>query len=221
MLNPKKVFKIEKNAITCKYQTQIFINTKLYENSNSLIETSTEFIIPGVVNAYIPELNDNCNFMVNYEIKLIKPTSITSEKNIYTLHYNVGDTLIEQDTYINDTNIPLVIKLLEGRAKYITKPTELYNLIIDQVGGIDTVHFEVIMSNMFRCSDDLTQKCRYNGKFNDAVIVGQTMQPFIDSWFSAIAFQYINKGIQTGLVNGKDAVMNPIEKILASDYDSV
>ena len=222
MLPVKKVLKIEKDTIATKFKAIITINTNEYDIEKNLIETSTHFIIPGIVDIYFPEFNDNCSFLVNYPIKVVKPETIDYEKKVYYLHFNKDDIIIEQDKHINETDIDLFIQLLEGRLRYIKNPKQLLILAYDQIkSSLDLVHLEVIISNMFRCADDLTVKCRHKSYRGKSEIIGQTKQPFVDSWYAAMAFRYIDKGIHEGLVKGKDALQNPLEKIMNEDYDNI
>jgi len=222
MIPVKRAFNIQKNTVAAKYDTIITLDTRQHDLERTLIETSTHYIMPGIIDAYIPKFEDSCSFLVNYPIKLVKPDVIEQEKKVIYLNYKSDDIVIEQDKYIDETDIDLFIRLLEGRLRFIKNPKQLLVLANDQIkGSIDLVHLEVIISNIFRCKDDLSVKCRHKGYRGESEVIGQTKQPFIDSWYTAMAFRYIDKGIREGLIKSKDMPDSPLEKILQEDYDKL
>jgi hypothetical protein len=220
MLNINEVLTIKKHEIRARYKSIIYIDQKIYDNK-TITETSTDYIIPGLINIYIPEFKDECQIITQYNINISKPTTIIENKNIIELHYDSNDLIIHQKVYDKNTDMSLIIKLFEGRAKHISNPELLLITLFNQLknlAGIDLVHIELIISNMFRMKDNPKIKCRETGKFNNSVIIGQTAQPFTDSWLSSLGFMYIDKAIEQGLVKGEKATMDPLEKIMIEKF---
>jgi len=90
----------------------------------------------------------------------------------------------------------------------------------DELPSIDLIHLELIVSNMFRNSDDLTVPCRLSNYKNPSII-GQKRLPFESgSWLNALAFENINKAVENGLIRNEDAEMNPLEKIIMEESQS-
>jgi len=89
--------------------------------------------------------------------------------------------------------------------------------IQDKITGIDLVHIETIVSNMFRDSEDLTLPARITD-YRQFEIIGQKKLPYIISWLSGLTFENINRAIKVGLLDGKEAKMDPIEKIAMEQY---
>jgi len=175
MLNTKDVLKITKHEIKAKYKSIIYIDQKMYDNK-TIIETSTDFIIPGLIDIFIPEFNDFCQIITEYNINVSKPIQISDDNNIIKLSYNPDDLIIHQKIYSKNTNMALIIKLLEGRAKYIKSPELLTVMIFNQLKNlskIDLIHIELIVSNMFRMKNNPDIKCRETGDFSDPIIIGQ------------------------------------------------
>ncbi len=220
MLNVNDVLNITKYEIRTRYESIIYLDQKIY-NNDIITETSTDYIIPGLIDIYIPEFNDKCQIATSYNLNLIKPDKIIENKNILELYYEKDTLIIYQQIYNKNTDMSLIIKLFEGRIKYISDPELLLITLFNQLKNLsdcDLVHIELIISNMFRMKKNPKIKCRETGNFKDAVIIGQTAQPFIDSWLSSLGFMYIDKAIEQGLITGEAAVMNPLEKIMIEQY---
>ncbi len=220
MLKPQEVFIIKKNEIYSKYECQITIDEKEY-NETTLTEMADRFIIPGILEFYFPKFDDYCQIVLNYDVDLLKNESIEEDKNLITIHYHEKELLITKDYFSGETNMGLLDKLMQGNVKYINDYKIIVNMLHDILRSIDLVHIELIVSNMFRKKEDLNEKCRIKGNYKDSVILGVRKQPHQDSWQSALAFQYIDKAIQKGLVEGKDTELNPIEKVLNEDFEGL
>lgn len=220
MLRPLEVFDISPKQIRAKYPCSIVIDEKEYDKY-SFLETSTKFQIPGILEFFFPEFEDYCNIVLNYSVDVLKTQTLTIEKNTTIIYYEKGDLIITKDYVPTSTDIALLIRLLQGHVKYAKDPKVMLNMLHDILPSIDLIHLELVVSNMYRVFGKEEERCRINGDYSNSSIYGVRKQPFLDSWKSALAFQYIDKAIQTGLVRGKSSEMNPIEKILNEDFKSL
>ncbi len=220
MLDIFKYLNISKNEIKAKYKSIITLEQKEYDRQE-LIETSNNYIIPGIIDIYIPEMENFCHIFLNYNIKLNKPKNINEEGTIIVLTYEPDDLIIFQDFIDTNINMKLIIDLLEGRIKYIKDPLILLYSLYDQLSGVDMIHLELIISNMFRCKDDLNKKCRSSGNYKNGTILGQWEQPFNDSWLSSLAFERVDKAIHSGLVKEKTIQNNPMELLINERFDEL
>jgi len=98
----------------------------------------------------------------------------------------------------------------------MNEPGLLVNNLSEEFPSLDLVHLELIVMNMFRDKDDTTKQCRLTS-YKNASVIGQSSLPFKTSWLNALIFENINKSIQVGLVENKDAEMNPIEKLVLTE----
>jgi len=217
MLQLDDVFEIQKNRIICKIPCQIIVDENDYDE-RTFIEQSDKISLPGILDFYIPSKDTTVQFAVTFAVDLIKPDNIEKTRKVTTMYYEVGDIVIEKDYVEVKTDIGLLTRLLHGNIKYVNDPKTLINMIYDIIPSVDLVHIELIISNMFRRKDNLSERCRIKGNYNNSVIIGQKNQPFQDSWLSALAFQYIDKAITQGLIQGKSAERNPIENIITEDF---
>ena len=220
MLKPSEVFFITKNEIRAKKTCSITIDQKDYDKY-SFLETPSKFESPGILDFYFPEYEDYCNLVLNYSIDLLKTQNTTVDKHITIINYEPNELIITKEYVTVGTDIALLIRLLQGHVRYAKDPKVLLNMLHDILPGIDLIHLEVVVSNMYRVFGKEEERCRIKGDYSNSEIYGVRKQPFLDSWKSALAFQYVEKAIQTGLIRGKSSEMNPIEKILNEDFKSL
>jgi len=220
MLQVDDVFDIHKNKIVCKLACEINIDEKDYDE-RTFIDQSDKISLPGILDFYVPSKDETIQFTVTFAVNLNKTNNIEKNRKITTIKYEPGETVIDKEYVDVKTDIGLLTRLLHGNVKYVSDPKTLINMIYGIIPSVDLVHIELIVSNMFRRENDLSERCRIKGSYKNAVIIGRKSQPFQDSWLSALAFQYVDKAITTGLVEGKDAEKNPIENILTEDFKSI
>jgi hypothetical protein len=178
-------------------------------------------VLPGILDFYIPEFEDYSQIVLNYNIDLMKTINVSEERFLRTIHYEKGETIIQKEYVPEGMDMGLLTQAIQGRIQYVKDPKILLNMIHDILPNVDLVHLELILSNMFRIEGKEDVRCRLNGNYKNSTIVGISKQPHQDSWKSALAFQHIDKAIETGLVQGKPTERNPIEKILNEEFEDL
>jgi hypothetical protein len=216
MLKTVESFDISATEIRAKYTSKVTIDPNEY--GDDLIESASKLIIPGIVDVYIPEFEDHAHIVLDYNINLMRSDEVVDDEGKYIFTYEPGELIVQQD-HKNDRDIMrTTISLMQGRIKYIKNPNTLLTLMHNVLTGSDTIHLEVIIANMFR--DPMTgQPARFNGKYKDAEILGQTEQGKHNSWFSSISYREIDKAVAGGLISGHETEKNPIERLLDEDFD--
>lgn len=214
-----KVLNIEKTRISAKLPCSITIDMSEY-NDTSLIESSDRYQVVGVLTVQygLPPDTDYIVLPFTIMVNCFKPANMSIDRKLIFLNYEPGEKILEQEYYDDTFNERTVDRLFEGSAKYITTPEVLTMTIHDKLAGIDLVHIETIVSNMFRDAEDLTIPARLTN-YKNVQVVGQKKLPYILSWLSALSFENINRAIKTGLINGKDANLDPLERIVLEKYE--
>jgi hypothetical protein len=213
-------FEINKTTIIAKQSCTIFLDEKDYENDQeAFIDCGDRYQIPGTLNVQFGEPPDFKEVVlpINIVVNLMKPNNYEENKNITALHYEPGETILYQEYYNDAYDERIMNRLFEGNAKYLNNPEILTLVIHDKLKGIDLVHIESIVSNMFRDADDFTIPARLIN-YKKVAILGQKKLPYETSWLNSLAFENINRAIKLGLLEGKDAKMDPIEKIVVEKY---
>lgn len=216
MLNTNDVFNVQKNEILTKYKCNILIDQKEYKE---IPETAKYYTLPGILLFYFPEFDDYSQLVLNYNVDLIKSDNTEIEKKNIIINYEENQVVVRKDYYPDDVDIRMIINLLQGRVKYIKDPIILLNMLSTMLPKVDLVHLELLISNMFRNSDDNSKRCRITGDYKNSIIIGQTAQPFEDSWENAMMYRNIDKAINKGLINKQPTEENPIEKIANEQFD--
>lgn len=213
-----QILDIKKTIITAKAPCSIIIDSSEYDDI-SLIESADKYQIVGVLTVQYGEVPDINFITLPFTIMLdcFKSNDMTVNGHIITLNYEPGMKMIAQEHYDDTFNERTVDRLFEGGAKYITNPEVLTMTIHDKLPGIDLVHIETIVSNMFRDSEDLTMPARITN-YKNVEVIGQKRLPYVISWISSLGFENINRAIKTGLIDGRDAKLDPIEHIILEKY---
>lgn len=212
------VLVIEKNEISAKIPCSIIIDNLEYDDI-SLIDCGDKYQVIGVLTIQFGEL-ENIQFLTlpfTIMVDCLKPADMSIDGHIITMNYESGEKMIAQKYYDDTFNERTVDRLFEGGARYITNPEVLTMTIHDKLAGIDLVHIETIVSNMFRDSEDLTIPARL-ADYKNVTVIGQKKLPYVISWLSALGFENINRAIKVGLIEGKDAKLDPIENIVLEKY---
>ena len=214
------ILDIQKTKITAKESCSISININDY-NDTTLIDCGDKFQIVGILSVQSGQAPDIKFITLPFGIMVdcFKTSNVDINGYITTINYEPGDVIIQQEYYDDQFNERTVDRLFEASAKYINTPEILTMIIKDKIKGIDLVHIETIVSNMFRDENDTTIPARLT-TYKNAILVGQKKLPYIISWLSSIDFENINKAIKIALINGKDAKLDPIEKLVLEKYSS-
>mgnify|MGYP001458605157 CR=1 FL=1 len=212
------ILDISKNSITAKTQCSITIDSSEYDDL-SLIDCGDKYQTVGVLTIQYGDANNVSFITLPFAIMLdcFKAADTSVDGHIITMNYEPGELIIKQDYYDDTFNERTVDRLFEGCAKYITDPEVLVMTIREKIAGIDLVHIETIVSNMFRDAEDLTTPARLTD-YKNVEVIGQKKLPYVISWLSALGFENINRAIKVGLIEGKDAKLDPLERIVLEKY---
>lgn len=214
------ILDIKETEIIAKDDIVIELDKNEYD-SITLTEYHDKYVLPGLLTIRHGDEEPNYySLPFNFDINLNKPNHLITKGRFLIFKYEKGEKLISQKQYIKGVNPAIITKLLDGTTKYIKDPRILLELISEELSGMDSVHLEVVISNMCRDINDNKLPARLND-YKNFEIIGCKKLPFIDSWLSALAFQDINKSIITGLVNEEESTFNDLEKLLIKDsYNS-
>ncbi len=219
MLNIYEVLDIKEQEIFTKIPCVISINKLEYKDF--MVEYDNKFEIPGIIDIFFPDLDDYTQVITSYNlIGVLKTANYDETDSDINIHFESGDKIIEQDYADSSINLPLITKMLNGKLEYIKNPEVLISLLNIALPKSDLVHFELMLSNIFR-NNSTGEPARFDGDYNNANQVGVLKLGKSDSWLSAIAFQNIDQGINKALVSGKPAKMNPIELVLNEEFQSL
>jgi hypothetical protein len=217
MLDPFKHLEVTEHTISAKFDCFIELNLDEYRESD-ITELPNKYIIPGIFDITVPQFEDIIHIVLPYsEISIMKTNEIEEKGNIIIINYQAGDIIVDQKYVNKELGLEYVDRILNGRLKVVKSPETILKLVHSSFSSSDLVHIEVIISQMFR--DSKGNLSRHTGKYDE--IWGMQKIAKNESWLSALSYQDFNGGIRKGLVSGKHARMNVLEKVINEEYDSI
>lgn len=217
MLKIRDYLKLEKHKITTKFDCSITIDKSKYK-PDEIEELPQQYSIPTIFDIYYPDVNDSVHIVLPYnEIKINKTSTISEDNKHITISYEKDDVIIDQEYVDKSTDLKTVKRIVNGSVKSIKSPETILQLMHNALPASDLVHFEIIVSQMFR--DKNENLSRISGKYDElwgAKKIGKN-----ESWKSALSYQDVNSGIKKGLIGGKSTKNNVVEKILDGKFDNI
>jgi len=144
------------------------------------------------------------NLILDYPINLQKINMEKVGKTQLIFHYIANDTIIEvplETTEIKE-QVNYVNRLLGGKVVY-KDPGHLITKIMKVYGGgvsdLDLVHFEVLVSQVLRDRKNHAIPARLS-KTWDPIMMNIKSTVFESGFIQGLAFENINKAIETGLI---------------------
>ena len=213
-----KVLEVEKNKIIAKTDITIELDKKDYREE-LFSDFGNRYHVPGILEISYGESENikTITLPFNFEVNLYKPENIEESGSIIRLYYSEGEKIIQKEKYLKQMNPAVIDRLFEAGMKHLSKPEILLSALMEELSKIDSVHLELVVANMFRSENDLTIPGRLVN-YENCRIIGCKAIPFHDSWLSALAFENIGKAIRVGIVDEKDATLNPIEEVIIDKY---
>lgn len=204
---------VQETQILAKKPVTIYIDKSDYEEDD-YIDTGDTLLIPGFLDIYHKD-EIVVSLPIPFTVILYKPANFSEETSKITLNYDKGDLILEKNFYSTQFDPKIIRRLFGAKCHYIKTPEELVLQLANNLPGIDLIHFEIVVQNMFRDADDETLLARYsqNG-YKDAKIYSQIKLPFINSWLTGLTFQNPKKALQDGLVKQQTAKLTDLDKVV-------
>jgi DNA-directed RNA polymerase beta' subunit len=208
------------DKLVAKKECQIKIDLSTYDINDSYKEEDSYVWFNHLVSQI--EFGDLIfNLSLDYPVHLLKQNfkKIGRESLIFT--YRVGDTFIEipMQTEEIKEKVNYVNRLVGGRVVY-KDPSHLLNKILKVYGAgvstLDLVYFEVLASQVLRDRRNQALPARM-GKTWDPVMMNIKNTVFSTSFVQGLAFENINKAIETGLVSKQDVPATILEKLVTGE----
>ena len=168
------------------------------------------------------EFNDIIfNIALDYPVHLLKQNFQKIGKESLIFKYATGDTMVEiplQTTEIKE-QVNYINRLIGGRVVY-KDPSHLLLKLMKVYGGsvsdLDLCYFEVLCSQVLRDRQNESLPARL-GKVWDPVMMNIKSTVFTTGFVQGLAFENINKAIETGLVSKEDLPPTILEKLVTGE----
>lgn len=215
--------KQEENFLIATKPLKLVISLDDYKINHDLVINTNEkkIEVPSLVSSAEFE-NKMFNIVLDYPVFIwfsgteeeegYKQTESTVE-----ISYGEGETILEV-TMAEDNieeQVRYVERLLGGKEIY-KDSTHLYNKLAEvyfPVSDADSVHFEVLLSNVLRDKNDLSQPARLGKSWNPTLINIKDIV-FRGNYMSGLLFEDINKSTKMGLMTEEEPEPSPLEKLM-------
>jgi hypothetical protein len=210
----------EDDKLVAKKDCVVKIDLSTYEIDNSYMIEENYVWMNHLIGQI--EFNDIIfNISLDYPVHLLKQNFKQLGKEVLIFNYINGDTILEvplQTTEIKE-QINYVNRLIGGRVVY-KDPSHLLLKVVKVYGGdvsdLDLCYFEVLCSQVLRDRKQQELPARL-GKTWDPVMMNIKNTVFSTSFVQGLAFENINKAIETGLVSKADMPATILEKLVTGE----
>jgi hypothetical protein len=158
--------------------------------------------------------------VLDYPIQIQKIKMVESNKRQIVLDYVKGDTLFEIPMATDElkSQVNYVGRLIGGKEIYKDPGHLLLKVlkVYQKHTRMDLVHFEVLISQTFRDRSSPEIPARLARKW-DPVLANIKNNIFASGFIQGLAFENINKAIETGLISDQFLEKSVMEKLLTGD----
>lgn len=159
------------------------------------------------------------SMILDYSVELEKIKSIINNQTII-LEYNKGDTILTVPLATDDIKdqVNYVQRLVGGRELYKNPEHLLLKVfkVYSELSDMDMVNFELLISQSLR--DRATPEIAARlGKKWDPIMVNLKNNIFASGFIQGLAFENINKAIETGLVSEHDLEPSILERLVTGE----
>ena len=195
-------------------------NIEVYEDQVQVHEGTVVFVDPETEDFVEVEVSKLNGFSL-----IIYFDKMQREGNTYRLYFlkdsKVADVLLVSADI--SSAIDIIERLFEVRIPKFkeAKPEELLMEIYKYYKdfGLQLVHFEVILSNMYRSKKNPTLPCRLTN--DECILVGIKKIPFYESPLLALGFENVKRALEFGLLFTRKSSESPLEKLLTGELEKL
>lgn len=195
--------------------TIIKIDKNVYEDVSNIEKEDDHYKLP--VGFFSMMLNDiDIPIIIERPVKLYRPNEIEEDDRYITLMYTKNDKMFYVEAkQENFSDLARYLDTLVGGKYPKSDIVSIYNKFykaLAPVGGWDSVHLEIILSNILRARKDPQKPARLVEPFDPEMHSIKTL-PNLISYPLGIAFENFSKGIQYGMISER-APESQIEKVM-------
>lgn len=220
--NITNYIKQEENSLIAVKPFKLIINLDDYKIDHDLVINNKEkkIEVPSLVSSAEFE-NKMFNIVLDYPVFIWfgegEEEGYTKTESTIEINYGEGETVLEVTMAEGniEEQVRYVERLLGGKEIY-KDTTHLYNKLAEvyfPVSDADSVHFEVLLSNVLRDKNDLSQPARLGKSWNPTLINIKDIV-FRGNYMSGLLFEDINKSTKMGLTTEEEPEQSPLEKLM-------
>ncbi len=193
------------NILSSNVDCSIILDKELYNLNYVLNSPDNTIMLDNLLGDIIFD-NKKYPLAIDSPVILNIPTKTVKEKNEYILYYDKSEAdiaiILNEINDIAKTSKKLLSLISSGAgAKDINHMLmKMYSLMKDY-GSMILVHFEILISQLFRCANNHYIPLRLCDNTNDYYLATIKQIPYLESWVRGLEFEKFNESILNALNN--------------------
>jgi DNA-directed RNA polymerase beta' subunit len=207
----------DENTLVCKKNLTLIINIEDYPLKTDLrLDDETNTLYAKGAVAKVESADKIFNLILDYQVEFNTEEHVQT-KETFKLTFKEGQTILNIPMQTDEMKAQLqyVERLLGGR-EIVKDANHLYLKLFNVYGklrSMDSVHMEILLSQVLRDTDNLSIPARLGKKWNPTLInIKQIV--FKTSFIQGLAFENINEAIKVGLITQEPEEASILEQVL-------
>lgn len=202
----KLINQIDSDLYAKSNNVMITINNDLFRGTYAIEETDESYkLFAGHFSMIVNDIE--IPITIEKQVIIYKTENVSFDNNLIFIHYNNADKIMTVlPSALDPVSIARSLDSLFGGKMPYEGVLGFYKKLYKILGGFskwDSVHLEVIISNLLRDATNTRIPARLSkGKF-DPIVLSYKNLPSTISWGLALSFENFSKGIQTGLTTDR------------------
>ena len=211
----KSIKQVDEDLVNNLDLAIIKIDKTIFETPNNIVKEENSYNLPvGFFSLMLDDLD--IPVIIERPVKIYKPEEVEEDDRYITLMYSKDNKMFfigaKQENF---SDLARYLDTLVGGQYPRSDVVSIYNKFykaLAPVGGWDSVHLEVIISNILRARKDPQKPARLIEPFDPEMHSIKTL-PNLISYPLGLAFENFSKGVQYGMISQR-APESQIEKVM-------
>jgi len=210
------------NKLITKKKAKLIVDLLNYEIDKNMIinEQQSTIRVDGLISRIIYS-DIMFNIILDYPVIIFAKIYKNVDDEYLEIEFEANDVLLETTTETRELKKQvLYTQRLLGGKEIVKDVPHLYRKVLNIYAPLnsntDSVHYEVLISNVLRDRMDPTKPARL-GKTWDPVLMNIKSIVFNSGFLHSLAFENIGEAITQGLLQERDLPKSILEKVLTGD----
>lgn len=213
---------VDETAYSKVDNLQVIIDKTIFKKDEFKIKSDKEKIILPVGYFTIKYKNFNIDITIEQEVVLFKNSSTNETDNIVSIMYSAEEKFAILKSYeiAPEKTAQALQKVLSGYDPFRT-PEELYLKLYNKLktmNGADSVHYEVVVSNLLRYKFNPRIPARLKPENYNAVTFSIKSLPQIISPIGGLIFENVSKSLIDNMLHDRTANPSAVEKLFMGEH---
>jgi len=216
----KKYLSQVDNRLLVNKQAKLTIDLSNYEMNNN-IQINDDYVWVNHLLSKVEFSDSIFNIILDYPVHIQKVRMVQEGKDYLVFEYIPNDILLEVPLQTSEIKeqVNYINRLLGGKVVF-KDPSHMVNKVLKVYGGsvsnLDMCHFEVLISQVLRDKRNQILPARLGKKW-DPIMMNIKNAVFSSGFIQGLAFENVNKAIETGLISEGDVEPSILGKLITGE----